>query len=89
MQTIGTGYGFTAYRKSDDAEVFRIDDLSVERGEVENLITMIVDNDVSVTHFEEVKIPLPYPRRREDMKRSDIVELKEMLIKNLRQEAVL
>ena len=49
-----TGYGFTAYRKSDDAEVFRIDDLSVERGEVENLITMIVDNDVSVTHFEEV-----------------------------------
>jgi len=48
------GYGFTAYRESDDAEVFKIEDLSVERGEVEKLITLIVDNDVSVTHFEEL-----------------------------------
>ncbi|MBR5468227.1 MAG: ABC transporter ATP-binding protein [Firmicutes bacterium] len=48
-----------------------------------------VVSDFPITHFEEFKIPLPYPRKREDMKRSDIVELKEMLIKNLRQEAVL
>jgi len=48
-----------------------------------------VITDYPVTHFEEFEISLPYPRKREDMKRSDIVELKEMLIKNLRQEAIL
>ncbi|MCI8342577.1 MAG: ABC transporter ATP-binding protein [Firmicutes bacterium] len=40
-----------------------------------------------ITAFEEYEIPLGYPRNRELMKNSEIVELKEKLIENLRQEA--
>ena len=40
-----------------------------------------------ITTFEEYEIPLGYPRNRELMKNSEIVELKEKLIENLRQEA--
>jgi len=47
---------------------------------------IFVISDRPVTHFEEFEIPLSYPRKREDMKHSDIVELKEMLISRLRQE---
>ena len=47
---------------------------------------IFVITDRPVTHFEEVVVPLSDERKREDMKRSDIVELKESLIKKLRQE---
>ena len=47
---------------------------------------IFVITDRPVTHFEEVEVPLPQSRKREDMKRGDIVELKESLIKKLRQE---
>ena len=47
---------------------------------------IFVITDRPVTHFEEVEVPLPHSRKREDMKRGDIVELKESLIKKLRQE---
>lgn len=48
-----TGYGFTAYRRLDE-EVFKIEDLSPDRKEVEDLIALIIDNDISVTHFEDL-----------------------------------
>ncbi len=47
---------------------------------------IFVITDRPVTHFEEVVVPLSDERKREDMKRGDIVELKESLIKKLRQE---
>lgn len=50
---------------------------------------VFIITDRPVTHFEEYEIPLPYPRKRGDLKRSDIVELKETLISKLRQEASL
>ncbi len=49
---------------------------------------VFVITDRPITHFEEYVIPLTYPRKREDLKRSDIMELKEELIKKLRQEEV-
>ena len=48
------GYGFTAYRTSDDEEIFKIEDLSADKSEVENLISLIIDNDISVSHFENI-----------------------------------
>lgn len=48
-----TGYGFTAYRKEDE-EIFKIEDLSPDKNEVEELINLIIDNDISVTHFEDL-----------------------------------
>jgi putative hydroxymethylpyrimidine transport system ATP-binding protein len=47
---------------------------------------IFVVSDRPITHFQEFKIDLPYPRNRADMARSDIAALKEMLIKHLRQE---
>ena len=47
---------------------------------------VLVVTQSPITHFEEYTIPLSYPRNREDMKRSDIAELKEEMIKKLRQE---
>ncbi len=35
--------------------------------------------------MEKIEVPLQYPRKREDLKRTEIVELKEQLIKKLRQ----
>lgn len=35
--------------------------------------------------MEKIEVPLGYPRNREDLKRSDIVELKEAFIQTLRQ----
>ena len=47
---------------------------------------IFVVSDRPITHFQEFKIDLPYPRNRADMARIDIAALKEMLIKHLRQE---
>lgn len=47
-------------------------------------IFVIIDRPI--THFEEYIIPLDYPRNRADLKREDIVLLREELIKKLRQE---
>lgn len=47
---------------------------------------IFVITDRPITHFEEYKIPLGYPRNRADLKREDIVLLREELIKKLRQE---
>ncbi len=47
---------------------------------------IFVVTDRPITHFEEYKIPLDYPRNRADLKREDIVLLREELIKKLRQE---
>jgi putative hydroxymethylpyrimidine transport system ATP-binding protein len=48
---------------------------------------IFIITDRPVSHFEECKVPLSYPRNRDDMKRSDIGDMKAMLIKKLRQEA--
>ncbi len=47
---------------------------------------VFVVTDRPITHFEEHNIPLDYPRNRADLKREDIVLLREELIKKLRQE---
>ncbi len=39
-----------------------------------------------ITSFEEYIVPLSYPRSRLDLKREDVIELKEELINKLRQE---
>ena len=39
-----------------------------------------------ITNFEEYTVPLSYPRSRSDLKKSDIIELKEELINKLRKE---
>lgn len=48
------GYGFTAYLTDPLHEVFSIEDLSVDADEVRKLMRMILDNDVSVIHFQDV-----------------------------------
>ena len=35
------------------------------------------------SHMEKVEVPLPYPRKREDLKKQEIAELKEQLISRL------
>lgn len=45
---------------------------------------IFIIKDRPVTYFEEYEVPLSYPRTREDMKRADITEIKEMLINQLR-----
>lgn len=45
---------------------------------------IFIIKDRPVTCFEEYEVPLSYPRTREDMKRADITEMKEMLIRQLR-----
>lgn len=47
---------------------------------------IFVITDRPITHFEEYIIPLDYPRNRADLKREDIILLREELIKKLRQE---
>ena len=49
-----TGYGFTAYRVNPLTEIFSIEDLSADPNEIKQLIEMIQDNDVSVTHFQDL-----------------------------------
>ena len=48
------GYGFTAYRTDPLREVFSIEDLSVDANEIRELMRLILDNDVSVTHFADL-----------------------------------
>ena len=48
------GYGFTAYRGTPEQELFSIEDLSVDPAEVQELIDLILDNDVSPAHFEDL-----------------------------------
>lgn len=45
---------------------------------------IFIIKDRPVTYFEEYEVPLSYPRTREDMKRADITDMKEMLINQLR-----
>ncbi len=44
---------------------------------------VLVVYDRPITHLEAYPIPLPHPRNREDLKRPDMQELKEKLIKEL------
>ncbi len=46
---------------------------------------IFVIQDRPFSQMECVQVPLPYPRNRDDLKRADIVELKEMLIQKLRK----
>jgi hypothetical protein len=48
------GYGFTAYRTDPLREIYSIRDLSVDADEIRELIRLILDNDVSVTHFQDL-----------------------------------
>lgn len=48
------GYGFTAYQNDPLREVYSIEDLSVDANEIKELIRLILDNDVSTTHFQDV-----------------------------------
>ncbi len=44
-----------------------------------------VIQDRPFSSMEQVEVPLPYPRKREDLKRPEIVELREKLIEKLRR----
>ena len=48
------GYGFTAYRTDPLREVFSIEDLSVDADEIRKLMRLILDNDVSIIHIQDV-----------------------------------
>ena len=48
------GYGFTAYSPPPERILFAVDDLSVDKNEVLELMRLIVDNDVSLAHFEDM-----------------------------------
>lgn len=49
-----TGYGFTAFRTDPLREIYSIRDLSVDSNEIRELMRLILDNDVSVTHFQDL-----------------------------------
>ena len=51
--------------------------------------TIFIIQDRPFSEMERVEVPLAYPRNREDLKRPDIVELKECLIKKLRRSVTL
>ena len=48
--------------------------------------SIFVIQDRPITHMERIEIPLDYPRSRSDLQKSEIIELKESLIKRLRQK---
>lgn len=50
-------------------------------------IYLVVDRPI--THLEKIIVPLDYPRSRTQLKRPDILELKEQLITNLRKQVSL
>jgi putative hydroxymethylpyrimidine transport system ATP-binding protein len=49
--------------------------------------TIFVIQERPFSMMEEVEVPLAYPRKREDLKKKEIVELKERLIQQLRKGA--
>lgn len=51
--------------------------------------TIFIIQDRPFSKMERVEVPLPYPRNREDLKRPEIVELKEQLIEKLRRSVSL
>ena len=48
------GYGFTAYLSDPLREVYSVEDLSVSEEDVRNLMRLILDNDVSPAHFQDL-----------------------------------
>ncbi len=50
--------------------------------------TIFIIQDRPFSQMERVEVPLSYPRNREDLKRPDIVELKETLIEKLRRSVM-
>lgn len=48
--------------------------------------SIFVIQDRPITHMEKIEIPLDYPRSRSDLQKPEIVELKESLIRRLRQK---
>lgn len=50
--------------------------------------TIYIIQDRPFSQMERVEVPLSYPRNREDLKRPDIVELKETLIEKLRRSVM-
>ena len=50
--------------------------------------TIFIIQDRPFSQMERVEVPLSYPRNREDLKRADIVELKETLIEKLRRSVM-
>lgn len=50
--------------------------------------TIFIIQDRPFSRMERVEVPLSYPRNREDLKRADIVELKETLIEKLRRSVM-
>ena len=49
---------------------------------------ILVVTQTPITKFEEYIVPMEYPRKRDDMKTKEIIELKEYLISNLRQKVI-
>lgn len=49
----------------------------------------IIQDFMPFTEMERIEVPLAYPRNREDLKRADIVDLKESLIGKLRRSVCL
>ena len=50
--------------------------------------SIFIIQDRPFSQMERVEVPLSYPRNREDLKRPDIVELKETLIEKLRRSVM-
>lgn len=50
--------------------------------------TIFIIQDRPFSQMERMEVPLSYPRNREDLKRPDIVELKETLIEKLRRSVM-
>lgn len=47
---------------------------------------VLVIDDYPVSSFKEYEVPLAYPRKREDLKAKEIVDLKEVIISEIRQK---
>ena len=46
---------------------------------------ILVVEETPITHLKSIEVPAEYPRTREELTRSEIVELKENLIEMLRR----
>ena len=49
-----SGYGFAAYRQTENVPFYAAEDLSSDREAVEGLIRLLRDEDVSPVHYADV-----------------------------------
>lgn len=67
----------------------RAEDRSFYYPDVEEAVFLssriLVVEETPITHLKSIEVPAEYPRTREELTRSEIVELKENLIEMLRR----